>query len=277
MSGTRVALTALLELRRRGAGTGGGRPLRRRRPGRRRHPARPRLRPRRLTPGVSALPKGGMNRPRSTRALRLDVGPAGDVEAVDPQGTRREPPAHDQVAAPALSSGEQPEGQRMRRRVVPDHHDRRHVVAQPAQRGQDVVGIGPVEVGRALLRRRAAPCRRAPARPWPAVRAAGRDEGDLRVAAPCRPARDPLPSRPDEVGRGPRRRAAPGGPGRGRSRRRPGAGRPPPWRGGGATGCGSVGVTPVRRRRAGSARPARRRRCARCTRSGWSRSRSCRC
>ena len=42
MSGTRVALTALLELRRRGAVDGRRGAVRRRRPGRRRHPAQPR-------------------------------------------------------------------------------------------------------------------------------------------------------------------------------------------------------------------------------------------
>ena len=64
MSGNRLALTALHELRRRGGGTGGGRPLRRRRPGRRADPALRRVAKRHLG-ARSRIPQLSAPRSRS--------------------------------------------------------------------------------------------------------------------------------------------------------------------------------------------------------------------
>ena len=146
MSGTRVALTALLELRRRGAslaavalcgGGGQGDAAILRSLGARRALGR--------RDGQPSLERRG-EQVEEHGALALDVGPAGDLETVDPEGARREPPAHDLVAVLVLDV-EQPQGQRLRRRVVPDDHDRRQAVIEPPQVAQHVLGVGPVEVG----------------------------------------------------------------------------------------------------------------------------------
>ena len=71
MSGTRLALTMLYELRRRGGGVGGRRPVRRRRPGRRRRPAHAGLA--RRVPGrgrSDRTARGRMTQPLTSRGPR---------------------------------------------------------------------------------------------------------------------------------------------------------------------------------------------------------------
>ena len=113
-----------------------------------------------------------------------------------------------------------------------------------------------------------------------AVRAAGETRATLRPRHAVEPGPRPSPRAGEEAAERRRRRAGPAGPGRGRSRRRPGGGSVTvlAWR-------SSHSVRPALRppsaqvegRVQGAHRPLDVVLGARCTTSGWSRSRSCRC
>ena len=240
MSGTRVALTALLELRRRGGLDGGRGAVRWRRPGRRRHPALAgRRAPARSSQrGHASRRRAGPGGPPAWRRARRHVGPASTVEGVDAQRAGGEAVPHRAGEALLVARRDQALREGVRRRVVADHHGGRDVVGQSAEAGQHLLGIGPVESRRRSGARADRSRAARTARPWPpcgrpATRArpgAGGRRFECRAEA-LRPTRR-------TAARARWRRAAPAGPAPGRSRRRPEADRPPSWRGAAATACG---------------------------------------
>ena len=132
MSGTRLALTALLELRRRGGGLGRGGAVRRRRPGRRvdrplaQLSAAPRLRRAGRTPRSR---RRSAARPRSQRSI-------GRLNTASPQ-----------VAKPPESVGSGRSGMAATSAsnvgVVADHHHRRDVVVDGGQLWSTSLGVAP--------------------------------------------------------------------------------------------------------------------------------------
>ena len=197
MSGTRVALSALLELRRRGGRHGGRGPVRRRRPGRRRHLAHARLSLSGRRSRRRARPLAGRrgDEQADQAGARLPTSrPAVDVEPVDARAQVGKPRRTTRSRAFSSSLGtSSPRASACDGRVVPDHHDRARRRRAAPQEVEDLVGLGPVQVGSgdsgAAGRR---PCRRAPAPPW---RPSGRPGRRGRPAGSGQPGRGPGPCR----------------------------------------------------------------------------------